>query len=736
MGKSVRLLCIALLTTASLAEAVVLSGVVVNERDLPLPYAPVRVQAADPAGRQTGVHADSLGAFRFTDLPPAAYSVSIHYVGHRSWNGEVDLSAGDVHLRAVLPSAPLDTDDVTVTASRRPQTSAATCVSFDVSSERDLTYRNVGTVDQALECMNGLQVFRSHSVATNSVSIRGSSDVLGGGVGNRVLLLMDGRPALIPASSGQAWSLLPLGAVARVEVVKGAFSALYGSNAMGGVINLITRSPGAPAQTTLTTRAGFYEPPADWMEYRDGVSTFTGVDVLHSARHGVTGYLVSLSREASDGFKECSDYTVYQAFAKADHAVTSSTNATASGGFGWSRAAYPHRWRSLVEPLKVKTDEVDDRQNKEWWNADVIVRNTTNGHSMIEGAVYTYGSRSTTIQPASDERNSYTSQRVGARVLWQNTFGERWTQSLGADGAVDGVNSDSVLYGDRTAYAFSAFSLTQVELPNKAQVELGVRYDNAGLPGSRREHQINPKLGLAVPLGTTFTARASVGRAFRMPSIAERFLVREPAGGTEFEPNDSLRAEKMVSYELGITHELAPYLRFDVAGFINDYSDWIYWREIAPAPGSSAYRFQVANLLKVRMSGMDARARIRPAAGFEISLNYLYLLAKDRTAGRSDNTLPYRPRHTLSGSVLFHHGDLHSSVTVRGRSSVEETVFAAYKYDTPGAFAVTDLHTDYDVRPWMNVALEVDNVFNVQYEEMARYRLPGRSYAFVLKLTR
>jgi len=191
----------------------------------------------------------------------------------------------------------------------------------------------------------------------------------------------------------------------------------------------------------------------------------------------------------------------------------------------------------------------------------------------------------------------------------------------------------------------------------------------------------------------------------------------------------------MKSYELGLTHDLSPVLKMDVAAFVNDYDDWIYWREL-PVQTDGRYRFQVANLLKVRMSGVDAQATLEPFRGFSLALNYLYLRAEDRTSGRSNPTIPYRPRHTFSGVVVFTHGRLRNTVVVRGRSRVEEEVFAAYQVDAPRGFVLTNLRTDYSLRRWLTFSFEANNLFNVQYEEMARFRMPGRSFSVGLGMKR
>ena len=729
------LLAALLFVAAPRGGAATLSGVVIDGAGEPLPYAPVQLVPLKDGARSTGIHADSTGAFRIDDVEAGHYLVRVHYVGHVPWEREVVVDGVPRYLRVVMPVEVFSSDDVVVTATRAPQATSAASASIDVVGTSDMTYRNAVTADQALETANGLQVFRSHSVATNTVSIRGSSDVLGGGVGNRVLLLMDGRPALIPTSSGQAWSLLPLGAVERIEVVKGALSALYGSNAMGGVINLITRTP-RERSTTLSGRYGFHQKPTEWMQYREGTADFEGIELLHVDRRGDFGYLVLAGRQLSDGHRQSSDYDVWQTFTKLTYNMGHGGDVGLAAGWGKSEAGYPHRWKSLVEPLLVPEAKLGDRQNKNWWNVDINARHTGLTTGIWEGTVYVYGNRSETIEPQKDRRSENSSTRNGGHVQWQHTVGERWSQTAGTDLVYDRVRSDSILYGNRNAVSVSAYSLTQFTDEDLFNAEFGVRYDHIRMPEMDAVHQVNPKLGVAVPVSGSVLLRASAGRAFRAPSIAERFLLVEPAGGTHFVPNDSLRAEKMYSYEVGLTHSLPPMFRLDVAGFVNDYDDWIYWRELPPDPRTGDYRFQVANLLKVRMQGVEVKMRLTPIRSLRLDANYLYLDARDKTTGRIDDVIPYRPKHTFSATLAFDHGRLHSALTVRGRSDVEETVFAAYRSDAPRGAAVTDFHSDFDVRPWLNVGIELDNLFDVQYEEMARFRMPGRTFAATVRITR
>ena len=127
--------------------------------------------------------------------------------------------------------------NVTVTATRRESGSEREPVSTTVVTKDELEVRNLPTLDRALELTPGVYVFRS----------RGNADLLsrimmrGFNGSNRTLTLLDGMPLNDAYTGDVTWTSLPTGEVERIEVVRGPFSSLYGGNAMGGVINVLTR---------------------------------------------------------------------------------------------------------------------------------------------------------------------------------------------------------------------------------------------------------------------------------------------------------------------------------------------------------------------------------------------------------------------------------------------------------------------------------------------------------------
>src|SRR5690606_22257070 len=144
------------------------------------------------------------GSFALTEVPVGMREVLVSAVGFESQRLQLTVQAGaDTVLRIVLQEQTLESDEVVVTAVRRPQESSIVPVSVSVLTGGDLTSRHMRALDEALRYVPGVQM------AENQVSIRGSSG-FSYNVGRRVLLLVDGMPLLGPETGGVPFDALPL----------------------------------------------------------------------------------------------------------------------------------------------------------------------------------------------------------------------------------------------------------------------------------------------------------------------------------------------------------------------------------------------------------------------------------------------------------------------------------------------------------------------------------------------
>src|SRR5204862_8219583 len=174
------------------------------------------------------------------------------------------------------------------TASNRSQLLDQPVTSVAIVTDTELARRAVNTVDEAIDKGPGVQFLNGQ------VNIRGSTGYVQG-LGSRVLQLVDGVPTNQGDRGGINWDLVPLEDVQRVEIVKGAGSSLYGSAALGGVVNVLTRdiAPGFHARVRATG-GSYANPPYDVWRFRDYAGAEEGLDATGSygtelVRASVTG---------------------------------------------------------------------------------------------------------------------------------------------------------------------------------------------------------------------------------------------------------------------------------------------------------------------------------------------------------------------------------------------------------------------------------------------------------------
>ncbi|MCB0262247.1 MAG: TonB-dependent receptor [Calditrichia bacterium] len=682
-------------------------------------------------------------------IPPGNYTLEVSRLGYATFRERITITNGKLLSRdiALMPTE-IESEAVLVTAARKEQTAKMAPASVVILRAEELESRPVTTFDQALESVPGVSVYRTTGVNVQSLGIRGSSDVAGGGIGNRVLLMIDGRPALTSDAGGAYWSLVPTKLIERVEVVKGAFSSLYGSTAMGGVVNVITRRPSYKSLTSISLKGGFLEDAPKALKYYDSRRYQSEAELSYSGSAGEVSYLFNVSRKHSDGHAQNTAYEFYDVFSKIMLGLKYNRNVEITVGGGYAENDYPHSWLNGAEPLRVKDEYTDDRQVKRQFNADVHYWAVPNSNVKYSSRFYYYLNAARSYFNEDDPNYEIPfNEPFGTKtVIDGQKFGnisqldwfvnEKHYLIAGIDTQVDHVESspDTVLYGNRQINNIAGFMQYEYTPHPKLISTLGIRYDHNHLVRGKTLSQLSPKISFVYRPTEDMSIRLLMAQAFRAPTIAERFFQREIGGGTLFEPNPDLDAEKMqYSLEIGTRWQFSRAADLDVALFRYQYDDMIYWVDIKEEKGVTYPFFQVRNLFKALMQGVEITLNAHWNRHWRGSFNYTYLDAKDQSPNRVDDILAYRAKHSMHLNSDFRYQSLTLNVNGRYRSAIDEVFL--YPSSKPDAFWVMNSKLLYKLNPTVQFSVSLNNILDTEYEELARYRMPGRNWIFGAEFT-
>ncbi|MDP3442728.1 MAG: TonB-dependent receptor plug domain-containing protein, partial [Ignavibacteria bacterium] len=262
---------IILFTTVLSAQNVTLKGKVVTSRNEPLEGVNVVL-----LGTNFGDATNSDGFFEIKSVPVGDYTLQASLIGYGKKIYKITKSNYARLIKIFLSEIILQTDQVIVSASKHIQNKIDLSVSTTVISPDILSNRNYQTFDELLRTVAGVQV------NLEQVSIRGSSGYTKG-AGTRVLVAINGIPFYSGDSGDIVWEIIPVTDIERIEVIKGPASSMYGSSAIGGVINIITKSFAKYPITQFQSYFGMYDKPSyDIWDWSESSRNFFGLALTHS----------------------------------------------------------------------------------------------------------------------------------------------------------------------------------------------------------------------------------------------------------------------------------------------------------------------------------------------------------------------------------------------------------------------------------------------------------------------
>ncbi|HMQ68940.1 MAG TPA: TonB-dependent receptor [Ignavibacteria bacterium] len=704
---------------------------------------------------------DVSGKFSFIDLDSGVYMIEVTSIGYEEYTNQVMIEDLKVKiLNVFLKPAGIEIEKINVTSTKTEVTLQQTPSSISIVTAEDISKKNILTFDNVLEQVQGVTLNRSSGINVNSMSIRGSSDVAGGGIGNRVLLLLDGRPSLTGDSKGALWSLIPVSIIDRTEVVKGAFSSLYGSSAIGGVVNVITKKPTYNSSTSMNFSYGFYEKLNDSLRYTNDLLTFTTADIIHSNTINKFSYLLNLNYNNNDGHSQQSNYDFYSGVGKFTYDLFGNRDLEATLQYTKSNSGFPHYWRkdagSVADPYKIAEYYLGDKIQKETQSYDLFYRAVPNSISKYTTRFYYYYLYSNSYynpnNPVSIEfadtgkgLNTYIdSYNIGNITQVDFQFGKYNYFVSGIDFQMNIVKSDpqEILYGDQQMNNFGIFAQDQYKIITDKlgnsilETTLGARLDFNKVVSGIESSEISPKVSFVYTPDTenkvfkNTAYRFLVGRAFRAPSIAEIYFKKELFGGFDFLYNPDLQPEYMISAEIGLRKQFTTRFTFDMAFFFNEYENLIQYVNTS----TSIYGpFQVQNIAKSQISGfefsLDYNSSVKlfkNPLDYFFNISYTYLNAKDLSENRKDDFLPYKPVNNFLFTTNFGYYGFNLDIYGKYLSAIDEVLF--YNFEEPESYFLLNLKISKEITNKISFFLAVNNLFDESYQELERIQAPNRNF--------
>jgi len=572
-------------------------------------------------------------------------------------------------------------ETVVITASRTPKLLKDVPIVTRVIEARDFQAVDVSNVQDLLQTeLPGIE-FRFSMNQQVSLNMQGFG-------GNAVLFLVDGERMAGETLDNVDYSRLGLDGVERIEIVKGAASSLYGSNAVGGVVNIISKRVEKPWTLNLNTNYGSHNnqlhgAAVSFNKGRWASSTnvrYTSCDAVKMPNSGDFG-------------------TIYgnKTFNAKERLVYSHKGLTMTGRAGYffrereSQQTSHDRYRDFSGGLKAEYDISE------------------NDNVMASYAFDQYDKSSFALTSGYDVRNYSNVQHV-ARTLYYHTFSKQNVLTVGGDYMRDYLMSyqfhNNGFHIQHTADAFAQFDWNITERLNMVSA---VRYDYYSL--SKLSH-FSPKINLMYKFNKV-SLRASYADGFRAPTLKEMFMSFDMANIFMIYGNPNLKPETCHNFSAALEYIKNQY-NITVMGFYNMISNRITttWNQ---ALNGMVYD----NMAPLTISGLDCSASASWDCGFKVRMSYVFTNVDYHKGGlRLSSTRPHTATARLEYGKQWTHYGFNVALTGRILSAVtcdeytSLTDLTQTKQVTYPSYTIWKLSLLQHVGRGLDIKAAIDNIFN------------------------
>ncbi|HSK64797.1 MAG TPA: TonB-dependent receptor [Pyrinomonadaceae bacterium] len=700
---SLLLACLFFVCANVVAQERTITGVVSDSAGAKIAQATVEFESS---GGIVRTRTDESGKFTLASATTGG-TLTVQSPGFNTKRIRIDQQTSDESLEIQLePASLIERIVVSADSERIPMTPA----SEYALGRPELALSGALTVDDVLRQAPGFSLFRrsgglTANPTTQGVSLRG----VGANGASRALVMYDGVPLNSPFGGWVYWNRLPRVNIDGVEVFNGATSDLYGSGALGGVINVTSR----------TVNTTFFD-----LEASAGNAGTGAASVSAGKTWGDFGIGVALQALHTDGYILVPEHQRGLVDTRAGTSDLSGT-LTLSKDRGFLRFGSFGESRKNGTPLQINDTRITSLDLGKDWSTD----NADNFSLRLYGSSETFNQ---TFSSVASNRNSETltnrqrnpSQQIGFAFQWRRTLGERHSLSAGAEGRdVRGHSAETFVRagGRQRSFGFFAHDAVRIDgwlLSFGGRVDRWRNYDgflNRTLFADRSEAAFSPRVSVLKRFDNGISFNASVYRAFRAPTLNELYR-NFRVGNIVTNANSALSAERLTGGEAGVGVEVFRerlFIRSNV--FWSHISDSIANITLTTTPALITRQRQ--NLGAIRARGVEVSALLRPNRHWELASEYL---STDTTVLRfpANRTLeglivPQIPRHQFNFQVSY---------TNAGWTAATQGRFVSRQFDDDlntlplERFFTLDAQVSRAVSEHARVFVAIQNLTGVRYE--------------------
>lgn len=598
-------------------------------------------------------------------------------------------------------SDPYELPGIVIVADRAATPRAEIGSAITIIDRAQIERSQLATVAELLRAAPGLDIVASGGAGTKtSVFMRGSNS-------SHTLVIVDGVEMNDPSDPNGAFDFAHLRSdnIDRIEILRGAQSVLYGSDALGGVINIITRSGSGAPQVTASAEGGAYG------SYRAGADVSGAGESVKYAL-SLTGFNAEgFSHTGGGAFAEKDGYSGFEFSGKARADLTQSLQLSASARYHDSETDLDQSFPSFENPGVFDDPNYYSAATKR--HERLALEWSRSGSDL---SVELFGAHARTDRYSADKPDavygfteseaSYRGDRYqyGANIIAKLNSAAR---------LVGGVETERETLDQTTYWGFGApevfngsdattnagFVSLRYTMPRGASLTAGLRFDDHDRFGGHTSLRIT---ALAPVFGEDTKLRASFSDGFNAPSVWQLFA--------PFFGDSTLLPEKSESWDVALQQRVSDQLSFSLGWFRSTFEDIF---------GYDPTTFRTVNIDRALTEGAEVSLTLS-GERTRAAVEYTYTLAQDRADG---SALLRRPKNKFS---LILDGEISDNLQgqLRLRHIGSRFDLGAVKLNS---YTVTDIAVTQRLSHAFALNWRVENLFSESYQEIANYNAPGLS---------